>query len=239
MTYWQAGCGESRTSGLGRGGWKRVRFGEYLAGRLLHYALSATRRLLQQGMKAIVLNFASATSPGGGFLSGARAQEEYLARSSCLYQCIRDNPMYAYHRAHYDPLFSDYMLYSPEVPVMRGDDGELLEEPYVVSIITAAAAHANEVPRERRKDISPVMWRRILKVLAVGATHDYDGIVLGAWGCGAFGNDGTEIAGLFRKALEHNFRGAYKHVIFAIVDWSLEKKFIRPFEEAFLSEGYV
>jgi uncharacterized protein (TIGR02452 family) len=72
--------------------------------------LSAATRLIQQGLKTVVLNFASATSPGGGFLNGARAQEEYLARSSCLYQCIRHNPMYEYHRTQNDPLYSDYMI---------------------------------------------------------------------------------------------------------------------------------
>lgn len=199
--------------------------------------LSAAMRLLQQGLKTVVLNFASATSPGGGFLTGARAQEEYLARSSCLYQCIRDNPMYAYHRTNYDPLYSDYLIYSPEVPVVRGDDGTLLEEPYAVSIITAAATHANRVPCEQRKKISLVMWGRILKVLAVGVAHQHDGIVLGAWGCGAFGNDGAEIAALFCRALGRNFRGAYRRVVFAIVDWSPERRFIRPFEEAFQSEA--
>ncbi|MGD0005729.1 MAG: TIGR02452 family protein [Anaerolineaceae bacterium] len=198
--------------------------------------LSAAIRLVQQSVKTVVLNFASATNPGGGFLSGARAQEEYLARSTCLYQCIRDNPMYAYNRANYSPFYSDYMLYSTEVTVIRGDDGILLEEPYAVSIITAAAVNANQVPAMRRQNISLVMWKRILRVLAVGVTNAHDGIVLGAWGCGAFGNDGTEIAGLFRKALESNFRGAYRRVTFAIVDWSSTKRFIRPFEEVFRSE---
>jgi len=195
--------------------------------------LSAATRLLQRRLNTVVLNFASATSPGGGFLVGARAQEEYLARSSCPYQCICDNPMYAFHRSHYDPFYSDTILYSPEVPVIRDDDGALLEEPYTVSIITSPAVNASKVPPERRKDISPVMWRRILKVLGVGAAHDHDGIVLGAWGCGAFGNDGSVISGLFCKALKSNFRGVFRHVVFAIVDWSPERKFIQPFEDAF------
>ena len=103
-------------------------------------------------------------------------------------------------------------------------------------MITATAVHASRVSRESQKDISPVMWKRILKVLAMGTVHGHEAIVLGAWGCGAFGNDGTEIADLFRKALNLNFRGAYKRVVFTIVDWSPEKKFIRPFENAFQSE---
>jgi uncharacterized protein (TIGR02452 family) len=56
---------------------------------------------------------------------------------------------------------------------------------------------------------------------------------LGAWGCGAFENDPYEIAKLFHRALEENFKGAYERVVFAIVDWSAERKFIGPFERAF------
>ncbi len=128
---------------------------------------------------------------------------------------------------------SDYMIYSPEVPVVRGDSGVLLEEPYTVSVITAAAADAKMVPEERKREISTAMGRRIRKVLAVGAAHHHDGIVLGAWGCGAFGCDANEMAGLFRQTLEQDFQGAYQQVVFAIVDWSRERRFIGPFEKAF------
>jgi uncharacterized protein (TIGR02452 family) len=81
--------------------------------------LSAGNRLMELGCHPVLLNFASDTNPGGGFLNGARAQEEYLARSSCLYACIRSNPMYPFHRANYDPLYTDYLIYSPGVPVSR------------------------------------------------------------------------------------------------------------------------
>jgi uncharacterized protein (TIGR02452 family) len=196
--------------------------------------LAATTRLIAQGYHPVALNFASATHPGGGFLSGALAQEEYLARSSALYQCIRRNVMYHYHRRHYDPMYSDYMLYSPHVPVFRDSNGiELLEEPYTVSMITAAAVNANQLPWERRTAIRAVMWPRILKVLAVGLHHGHNAIVLGAWGCGAFGNDGNEIARLFARALTENFRGAYGAIVFAILDWSPERRFIQPFASAF------
>ena len=52
--------------------------------------------------------------------------------------------------------------------------------------------------------------RRILKILAIGVLHRHDSIVLGAWGCGAFGNDPDKIAELFERALGTNFRGAYR-----------------------------
>ena len=54
------------------------------------------------------------------------------------------------------------------------------------------------------------MWPRILKVLSIGVKHSHDSMVLGAWGCGAFGNDSDEIAALFCRALERNFKGAYR-----------------------------
>jgi uncharacterized protein (TIGR02452 family) len=55
--------------------------------------LSAVEYLRSKGFDPAALNFASATSPGGGFLGGARAQEEYLARSSALWACLDGNEM--------------------------------------------------------------------------------------------------------------------------------------------------
>jgi uncharacterized protein (TIGR02452 family) len=195
--------------------------------------LAAVQRLHQSGHHPVALNFASATHPGGGFLSGALAQEEYLARSSGLYACLVQNPMYAFHRARHDPLYSDYVIYSPEVPVFRADDGTLLETPYTVGMITSPAVNAGALHPGRQAEIRPAMWPRILKVLSAGVLHGHDSIVLGAWGCGAFGNDSSEIAQLFQMALEENFKGAYNQVIFAILDWSPEKRFIGTFQRVF------
>ncbi len=199
--------------------------------------LSAGKRLMESGCHPVLLNFASATNPGGGFLNGARAQEEYLARSSCLYACIRSSAMYAFHRANNDPLYTDYLIYSPGVPIIRDDNGSLLEVPYTIAMITCAAVNASRLAAERSLEIGPAMMRRICKVLSVGIAHSHDGIVLGAWGCGAFGNDGHEIARLFHDALSNKFKGAYRRVIFAIVDWSPERRFIGPFEEQFQAKA--
>ena len=144
--------------------------------------LAVARRLIDQDYDTVVLNFASATHPGGGFLHGARAQEEYLTRSSTLYECLVQQPMYDWHARHGDPLYSDYALYSPRVPVFRGRSGQLLEEPYCVGVITCAAVNASRLPTERRGEIEPAMRSRIERVLAIGRLHQHDAIVLGAWG---------------------------------------------------------
>jgi len=202
-------------------------------------SLAAFNNLTNEGLTPAILNFASALQPGGGFLNGARAQEEYLTRSSTLWMCLRDHPMYAYHHAlgnNNNPFYSDYVIYSPRVMVLRNDDGQLLEKPYPCAIITSPAVHANGVRRympQRVDEIGPAMWKRILKVLAVAEHHQHDSMVLGAWGCGAFGNDGNEIAGLFRKALEENFQGVFRHIVFAVTDWSDDHRFIGPFQRVF------
>ncbi|MBI3243693.1 MAG: TIGR02452 family protein [Chloroflexi bacterium] len=199
-------------------------------------SLASAERLIQAGYRPAVLNFASAKHPGGGFLSGARAQEESLARSSGLYTCLVGNEMYAYHHKQRNPLYSDYAIYSPDVPVFRTDDGAFRDEPLLCSFITCAAVNANEILQNAPfyySEIEEAMWKRILKILTIGAKHGHDAIVLGAWGCGAFGNDANQIAGLFSKALRSNFQGVYLMVVFAILDFSDEEKFIGPFRKAF------
>src|SRR5262245_50137973 len=90
--------------------------------------LSAARKLVAERLNPVALNFASARHPGGGFLGGARAQEESLCRASGLYPCINRNPMYAHHANLPGGFYTNYAIYSPGVPVIKDDEGELLDE---------------------------------------------------------------------------------------------------------------
>jgi uncharacterized protein (TIGR02452 family) len=193
--------------------------------------LSAASRLLAEGHDVVALNFASARHPGGGFLSGARAQEESLCRSSALYACLEGNPMYEWHARRPDPLYGSWVVHSPKVPVFRDDEGLLLKVPWCCSFITSPAPMAKELKRqapERLAEIEPALAERIARVLAVAAGHD--AVVLGAWGCGAFGCDPVMVAGLFAKALSGPFRDVFARVLFAILDTTPERRFVGPFE---------
>src|SRR5258707_12062420 len=91
---------------------------------------SALQRLADGAGHVACLNFASAKNPGGGFLSGAQAQEEALARSSALYPCLLRAPdYYERNRANHSAIYLDLVIFSPLVPFFRDDSGALLETP--------------------------------------------------------------------------------------------------------------
>ncbi|WLS44690.1 TIGR02452 family protein [Micromonospora profundi] len=172
------------------------------------------------GSDAACLVFASAKNPGGGFLGGAKAQEESVARASALYPCLVAAPdFYAFHRGQRDLRYSDWVIYSPDVPVFRDDKGNLLDQPYTTSFLTAAAPNLGAIVRnqpEHTADVPAVLARRARRVLEVAAAHGRRTVVLGAWGCGVFRNDPATVADAFAEALQVVDR--FDHVVFAIRD---------------------
>ncbi|MBC6459994.1 TIGR02452 family protein [Actinomadura sp. HBU206391] len=185
--------------------------------------LAAARRL--SGLpddEVACLNFASAKNPGGGFLNGAHAQEEGLARSSGLYASLRaGREFYDFHRAQGDLLYSDHMIYSPGVPVFRDDSGELLEEPYDVAFLTSPAPNRGAIRDPAAADRIPeVLALRAAKLLAMAEANGHRRLVLGAWGCGVFRNDPAEVAEAFAGQLlgGGQFTGRFGHVVFAVYD---------------------
>ncbi|MEO1267381.1 MAG: TIGR02452 family protein, partial [Myxococcota bacterium] len=184
----------------------------------------AALRLTDTGAQVALLNFASARNPGGGFLNGARAQEEDLARCSGLYRCLLRQPRYyQINRAQSSMLYTDHIIYSPDVPFFRVHSRQgLLEHPFYASVITAPAPNAGQFRRKRRgrgQPLSEALHRRAGYVLAVARDHGHRVLVLGAWGCGVFRNDPAAVADAFGAWLEHpTFQGDFDRVVFAIYD---------------------
>jgi len=188
-----------------------------------------------------VLNFASARHPGGGFLSGAKAQEESLARSSGLYKSLVKYPdYYVFHRGQKTALYSDRMIYSPACPVVRDEAGNWLPQPYTVDFISSAAPNAGAMQLNEKNDLGqiPTAFReRAGKVLALAAHHGCQTLILGAWGCGAFRNDPQLVARIFWDQLNPRgvFRGRFDRVVFSILDTHDEQRNIHAFQERFAS----
>lgn len=194
--------------------------------------LDAVRRLYDARHEDVVcLNFASAKNPGGGFLGGSQAQEESLARSTGLYPCLLEGrDYYETNRSCGTCVYTDYMIYSPTVPIFKDEDGNNLDRYRHTAVITAPAVNTGVVKRQeahRMPEVETVMKRRIEKVLAIARAHNHGTIVLGAWGCGVFQNDPEVIAGYFKEVIQTGFAQEFKHIVFAV--YSKHERFINPF----------
>jgi uncharacterized protein (TIGR02452 family) len=204
--------------------------------------LKAASDMHERGLEIGCLNFASAKNPGGGFLGGAIAQEESLALSSALYATQMANfGMYEHNRAQKTLLYSDYMIYSPRVPFFRNDDGELLEQPYTMNVITSPAVNVGAIKVNRPYELESVrktMLVRLDKVLALFVQHNVQHLLLGAWGCGVFQNRAEDVAGYFKHYLGvgGKYEKAFKTIVFAVLDRNEDGKNITAFKEAFGNE---
>lgn len=182
--------------------------------------IAAIRRLADPRAHLACLNFASAKHPGGGFLGGAQAQEESLARSSALYPCLLEAPAhYARNRAYDSVLYLDLAIWSPHVPFFRDDDGGWLDAPVACSVITSAAPNAGALRAQGRFDadaIKAALRRRAELVLSIARDHSVDRLILGAWGAGVFGNDPAMVARVFQQLLAEKFSSTFGAVVFAM-----------------------
>jgi uncharacterized protein (TIGR02452 family) len=163
----------------------------------------------QQYADPCCLNFASHKRPGGGYKSvqhipmPIKTQEEDLFRRSNLPEMMDNKHV----RQHY-PLNTTKGLYCNNVQVDR-DQMLVQHDPYFLSLITVAALVNPGLEH-------PMTERKVRRILEIAADNNEKTLILGAWGCGAFRNDPDEIAGLFKKYLENEFRGVFETVVFAI-----------------------
>ncbi len=169
----------------------------------------------------LVMNFANAHHPGGGFRLGANAQEESLCRCSTLYASLtseRASEMYQHNNKHLNKVESDYMLLSPNVAVFRDERYNLLESVSIMGVITIPAPNRRGAAFLANKElIRETFIRRIRIFLLVSAKYGYKNLVLGAWGCGAFGNDPKDVAEYFKYVLvDEEYGKCFDEVCFAI-----------------------
>lgn len=198
--------------------------------------LEAVRDLITHGYKDVLcLNFASARNPGGGFLGGSQAQEESIARSTGLYNCqIKTSGYYETNRKEKSCIYTDYMIYSPFVPIIKDEQGNTINSKEYCAIITAPAVNRGIVKLkepQRLTEVETVMKRRIRKILAISLQNNHKSIVLGAWGCGVFQNDPQDIARYFKEVIESEYKNKFNTVVFAI--YSKNERFINPFINEF------
>jgi uncharacterized protein (TIGR02452 family) len=180
--------------------------------------------------KMAALNFASAKNPGGGFLRGSKAQEEELARSSGLHSSLVTQKEF-YDQPKKSGIYTDQIVYSPNCPLFR-DNYDALMETLSVDWITSPAPNKSAIEKnnpDELKNLKVVFEKRIENILKVAEDNDVNTLILGAWGCGVFGNDPEMVAQAFKKFV--NLKSSIKKIHFAVYDRSDNKDTFNVFHE--------
>ncbi len=212
-------------------------------------SFEAARRHASAGRKVCVLNFASATGPGGGVKHGSSAQEESLCRCSTLYPCLATPAMweafYAPHRAGRDRFSNDDIIYSPGITVFKSDDDFPAMLPagdwYTVDVLTCAAPNLRHFEEDeplaartviRGGALQGILEKRVRRIFEVALREGAEALVLGAFGCGAFRNPPELVAGAFRKAADEYGRW-FEAIEFAVFHAGYETPNYLAFKRAF------
>ena len=182
--------------------------------------------IVRSGQPVLVLNMANAHRSGGGWLRGAMAQEEALCYRTSLSLTLQDQ---------FYPIPRTGGIYSPTIIVIReslarGHGLSPLSRPDdlpLISVASVAAVNRPEIKKGKdmklmyARDCDRQMMRAKMRVvLRIAAGNNHRVLVLGAFGCGAFGNPKGEVVRCWREVLgELEFCGGWwDTVVFAVMD---------------------
>lgn len=180
------------------------------------------------------LNFASAKYPGGGFLTGAMAQEEAICYRTTLYGSLSNQiKAYEYSRSHLNNgLYSTWVIYSPNVRIIRDKNMNLVLDRIKFSAITCPAPNRS-VYKGNIKDVNKALYERCKLILEVAALNGEKNLVLGAFGCGVFKNNPKDVAEIFYKILvDEEMMYYFDNIEFAILGNGMDSNF-REFNKKF------
>lgn len=175
-----------------------------------------------------ILNFASFKNPGGKFLDGSSAQEECLCHESYLYNVLEkfDTTYYAPHRvkgATNKSLYTNAALFTPDVTfIHNGID-------FKASVLTCAAPNytsANHYFGVGPKENAEVLYNRIEYVRYIMEDNNVKVAILGAFGCGVFGQDPNLVA----KYMNDIFAKSNIHTIIYAIPIGLNERNFRAFK---------
>jgi uncharacterized protein (TIGR02452 family) len=196
-----------------------------------------------------VLNMASMLAPGGGFLNGASGQEASLCMCTTLLPSLSDE---------FYPLPEINAVYTPDVLVFRDELAEDLEKKnrwfvdcvsggtlrfpsITVDETTGRGSYSNDKDRD-------LVLEKMRAVMRIFRAKKVSKVVLGAWGCGAFGHPVGEVAAAWKKVLlgseraRKNKKGkqevwtGIETVMFAIKDPGLADAFAQAFGDGLIHE---
>ncbi|MCC8102326.1 MAG: TIGR02452 family protein [Clostridiales bacterium] len=176
--------------------------------------------------KVLVLNLASSTHPGGQTRKGASAQEEDLCRRTSLLLSLESDEAkkyYDYNNARKTHMGSDGVMISPCVEVLKDASSETLSEPFLISVMSCAAPMIRlGLEGMSQQEYEVMLCHRIQGMLLAAASQNYRHLILGAFGCGVYGNDAAVVSNLFYHAIQNlSFDGRGSNQLFDSIDFAV------------------
>lgn len=162
--------------------------------------------------KIAILNFASYKHPGGMFLQGSKAQEECLCHKSTLYNVLKEfKDYYSWNELNKNKaLYKNRAIYSKDILFINNNNI------YKCDVITCAAPNkmvAQKYCKVSNEENSKILNERIKFVLDIANEQNVSTLILGAFGCGVFGQNPYEVASIFKNLL---INYSFNKIIFAI-----------------------
>ncbi|TKA70732.1 hypothetical protein B0A55_07559 [Friedmanniomyces simplex] len=209
----------------------------------------------QQRPNVMVLSFASPLKPGGGFLEGANSQEEFLCARTTVYPSLWDS----FYRL---PEIGG--IYTPDVMVFRDSTPEanelLKRDRFFVDVISAGMLRFPEIRGRSDEKLEhgcscgisycdrdrELVTRKMKAVMRIAQAKGAERLVLGAWGCGAYGNPVKEVARIWRKVIAGSLRQrrpnverwqGMKEIVFAIPDRNMAREFELAFKDVLATDA--
>lgn len=209
----------------------------------LEAAFDLHQHRMETEKPVLVLNFANPHRPGGGIRSKPGTQEEHLCVKTTLLCSLETEEASPFYQTNLDcgtQAQTDTILYSPNTVVIRNPDLSLREDPFPIAVMTVSAPIASRMERSELADLENILRNRIYDIIRTAIEEGYTRLVLGAWGCGNFGNDPDLVAKLFHEILiEHNLvtearpADCFKEILFAVFDNSEEQARYLSFSKYF------
>lgn len=223
-------------------------FKEFTETKIYVQNIDTFQKAREMGSNCAVLNMASERHPGGGVKNGSRAQEEELCRRSNLalslykfsneewatFKDLLEEP----GKFHY-PITSYGGIYSPRVKVFKSYlSYNHLDEPFECSVISVPALRKPKLINGKLSEEDAIKTKgKIRAILRIALLHYHTKLVLGALGCGSFGNPPQHVAQLFKEVLEEKeFKGHFEEICFAILEDGNSKEHggnLKPFKDVF------
>ena len=193
--------------------------------------------------RTAILDFASGTNPGGGARNGSNAQEESLCRISTLLPLLESEkaaPYYSRNRETTNGMYTDSVIIAPDVTFFRRDDEKMEILPAIcwmkadVIVIPApnlrrAGAPVGIKSRARYENILKNRIETIFKAAAYGGA---DNLILGAFGCGVFGNNPETVCEMFRK-VQQDYSRHFRVIEYAVYAGNEDDPNCRAFKKVF------